>query len=78
MKKIIAIFILLTYVSCQTETDSNTVYSKGNYSIRIIDGCEYIQVENAYKSSNNYNYTLTHKGNCSNPIHKCPCQNQSK
>lgn len=34
-------------------------------SIEIIDGCEYIQTINPDAS-----VSLTHKGNCKNPIHK--------
>jgi hypothetical protein len=34
---------------------------------QIIEGCEYIVSKNSYGNS------LTHKGNCMNPIHKCTC-----
>lgn len=69
------LFFALTIASCTTET-GNVSYDAGNYSIRMIDGCEYIEVETGYKQASEYNYTLTHKGNCRNPIHKCPCQGQ--
>lgn len=70
---LIIILSILSLSSCFTETEDSNPTSVGNYSIRIIDGCEYIQVENGLTLGNNYNYTLTHKGNCKNEIHKCPC-----
>jgi fluoride ion exporter CrcB/FEX len=36
------------------------------YSTKEIDGCEYIETY----SHGSHTSTLTHKGNCSNPIHK--------
>ena len=41
-----------------------------NSNVRIIDSCEYLQFETSVPGSNTYNYTITHKGNCSNLIHK--------
>ncbi len=37
------------------------------YTVIVIDGCEYIlgKYENGYGGG----YTLTHKGDCKNPIH---------
>lgn len=63
----IIFLIIAGCIGCEREIEKPNI----EYSIRIIDGCEYIQVENSYKTANNYNYTLTHKGNCKNPIHKC-------
>ena len=73
--KIFALFFILTFASCTTET-GKVSYSSGDYSIRIIDGCEYIEVESGFKAGQGYNYTLTHKGNCRSQIHRCPCQGQ--
>jgi hypothetical protein len=33
-----------------------------DYSIRVIDSCEYIEVKGSQ-------YSLTHKGNCNNSVH---------
>ena len=75
MKYILGIFIVLTLTMC-SRTDSNSQFDPNQYSIRIIDGCEYIEVENSTTFSDAYSYTLTHKGNCKNPIHRCPCKGQ--
>lgn len=77
MKKytIFFLFFILTFASCTTET-INTRYDTGKYSIVVIEGCEYFESEYSWKGNPRYNYTLTHKGNCRNPIHKCPCQGQ--
>ncbi len=32
--------------------------------VRVIDGCEYVAEDGAHR------HTLTHKGNCSNEIHR--------
>ena len=36
----------------------------------VIEGCEYLVVENGARIGNNYAFSMTHKGNCSNAIHK--------
>lgn len=36
----------------------------------VIEGCEYLVVENGARIGNNYAFSMTHKGNCSNVIHK--------
>lgn len=45
--------------SCNTATTAK--------ESQIIEGCEYIVSKNSYGNS------LTHKGNCNNPIHQCTC-----
>ncbi len=35
----------------------------------IIEGCEYLVIENGTTAMSNYSIAITHKGNCSNPIH---------
>lgn len=35
----------------------------GNNTIKVIDGCEYLQ------NYNGHGWNLTHKGNCTNTIH---------
>jgi hypothetical protein len=62
------IFILLLLMSCSDP--DNTPIVRDNYNIRTIDDCQYIEVTYAAGFSHGY-YSLTHKGNCINPIHKC-------
>ena len=61
---IITLFVLsIALVSC----DGGTVIQKSmdEFATVVIENCEYIYHEgNGYKS-------MTHKGNCSNSIHKC-------
>lgn len=76
MKRLI-ISILLTVVvfgatSCsQTDDSGTTIKSSGNksYKIVVIDGCQYITSENSIPMGNNYSFSITHKGNCTNHIH---------
>ena len=71
MKKILISILLIGFISSCTERNVKTSQSKivvqsGNdpLEIVIIEGCEY------FKNPNSYGYfTLTHKGNCKNPIH---------
>jgi hypothetical protein len=57
---------LLVVVGC--EPPSGSVKPGGmDYRIRTIDGCEYIEVD--YGVFAQRVYSLTHKGNCRNPIH---------
>lgn len=76
MSKYLIIFLLLS-IGC-----SQTSYSPGPkdpaFKPReiIIDGCEYLEVNVGY--GNSQVYSLTHKGNCSNPTHyskKAPFKN---
>ncbi len=57
MKKSITILaMMIMFASCATETEV------------IIDGCQYIKVEN-YNADGFIGETLVHKGSCTNPIH---------
>ncbi len=49
--------------NCEEEMFKNT--NLDNPKIVIIDGCDYIQFR-----THNF-YAVTHKGNCTNPIHRC-------
>lgn len=43
---------------------------KDGYSVVKLEGCEYIEVTYNLGWQTGY-YSLTHKGNCLNPIHQC-------
>ena len=71
MKKIFILFILLGLglVSCERSKNVSDLTHIGQSEIggiyeRTIDSCQYIRIVQDY----------THKGNCNNPIHKCPCK----
>lgn len=71
MKMKVKLFILVLFigfVSCdRTPTPIGKV---DNYNVIMIGDCEYLNYGGIYSS----NSVLTHKGDCSNPIHKCPCK----
>ena len=62
------LFIAIILFSCETPKGERKM--KEGYSIIEIDGCEYIEVSYAPGWNNGY-YSITHKGNCKNEIHKC-------
>lgn len=69
--KIFILFILLGLglISCETvgiseaKTDGTKIYGTSILT-REYQECEYIYILDGY----------THKGNCKNSIHKCPCK----
>ena len=70
MKKLFIALTLLTFTSCQdsnVETKATTI-QVGSYippiKIIVIDSCEYFWGNWGHAT------VLTHKGNCSNPVHK--------
>jgi hypothetical protein len=68
---LILIVVLITtmiYYGCQTPGGERE--DKDGYSIVVIDSCEYIEVSYLVGAQSGY-YSLTHKGNCTNRIHKC-------
>ena len=48
----------------------NTEWWRSEFKVVTIDGCEYLTYALGGRTG-----VMTHKGNCTNPIHKCPCQN---
>lgn len=72
MKKFILLLTIISTVSCDKQSNSSNKIGN-DYTIRIIDGCEYIECEYGYRGTQSYSYTLTHKGNCKNANHKCKC-----
>lgn len=66
MKQLLFIAILISVlVGCGgINNDANPETS---YEVKIIDGCEYIYVSRRPYSAE---FSLTHKGDCNNPIHK--------
>ena len=59
-----AIYIVLVAVFITSCNDGKPNLSNTTTNI---DGCEYLVSINAYGNS------MTHKGSCINPIHKCNC-----
>ena len=68
MKKVLFIFACtMGMVSCgprQPIEGSNKTGSIGDYTIVVIDGCEYLEYRKGGGES--AVYSLTHKGNCKN------------
>lgn len=57
--------LILALVSCNPETQGgNQSHKNGDFTIKIIDGCEYIEFDDGIFDQRVY--SLTHKGNCKN------------
>lgn len=68
MKKALLIIVCaMGIASCEIEGGTKTG-SIGDYDIKIIDGCEYIELDRG--SGEGRYYSLTHKGNCNSNSHK--------
>ena len=69
MKKLLVFLITCTIIcACNSPRGTSKTSMSDNYVVKVIDGCEYIEVD---KGMMEYRiYSLTHKGNCNNIIHK--------
>jgi hypothetical protein len=71
-RKIFLAVALLLLTACERDTGTPSaanVRAEKGYNVKVIDGCEYIEVDTgAFRTRL---YSLTHKGNCKNPIHSC-------
>lgn len=70
MKKIL-IILTLGLLSCEPQVPNQSQSKQfGDYKIKIIEDCEYLEYDNGIFDKRVY--SLTHKGDCSNKIHsKC-------
>lgn len=64
-KALLLLIIILSLSSCEQRGVHNPILGDENYTIKIIDGCEYLERYEGYQNG----YTFTHKGDCKNPIH---------
>jgi len=71
----VAAFISYMAIACTMQQPQEEIPDSA-YTIRTIDGCEYIEVERGVGDTRTY--SLTHKGNCRNPIHYFKDNNQYK
>jgi len=65
MKKLILPLLLLSLASCNitpSPANETSTTTNGDYTIKVIDSCEYIEYDGGLMDSRVY--TLTHKGNC--------------
>lgn len=62
----LAICSAIFVTACRTAQEKAT---GSDAATIVIDGCEYITVENSMSGASNYSFAMTHKGNCKNPIH---------
>lgn len=75
MKKVLLTILLIGMVSsCQeqtvqkTKTKIVTGYGQNPIDVIVIEGCEYLEFSQGHR------YSLCHKGNCKNLIHKADKQ----
>lgn len=67
MKKIFLILLMAVLIaSCENSPKApyTTITPLGDFNVKIIDGCEYIEYDNGVAEYRVY--SLTHKGNCKN------------
>lgn len=65
MKKLITLLIgLFSLIACQPSTPSSgdSSSSYGDFKLRVIDSCEYLEYDSGLVDQRVY--SLTHKGNC--------------
>lgn len=72
MKKSIIILAIVLLVSCRRihtgeRYTKETTAPEHDYTVVSIEGCQYIEVNAGI--GDNQVYSLTHKGDCTNPIH---------
>ncbi len=68
MSKLILLALTIGMMGCDVQNYEEEMFKNTNLDnpkIVIIDRCEYIQFR-----THNFN-AVTHKGNCTNPIHRC-------
>ena len=84
MKKVATIILLFgLFTSCNLQNDKTEIENSTKSSIEqeiksipenklsviVYDGCEYIIYKEDKDANSSYSF-MTHKGNCSNPIHE--------
>lgn len=62
--------VLLIIAACSREDIPANLEDNPRFRTITIEGCEYIEFDAGVGHSRVY--SLTHKGNCKNPIHKQP------
>lgn len=65
MKKITILFVAIMIASCEYNpqpTGNTSKTSLGDYDVKVIDECEYIEYSQGLGESRVY--SITHKGNC--------------
>lgn len=71
MKRLLIIgLIAASLVGCVQPPIVDGELNKNHFQIIHYEGCEYIIVEYGYPGYDTYSFSITHKGNCNNPIHK--------
>lgn len=76
------ILFVITSCNIQNSDNANHTFEKGSIeeviqdtpehkmTVIFYDGCEYILYKEDKDSNSSYGF-MSHKGNCSNPIHQC-------
>lgn len=64
---LLGVVLSLSLLGC-TKPRDNSIHPSLDYQVKIIDGCSYIEVYSG--SGSGTVYSLTHKGDCHNPVHR--------
>lgn len=66
---LLSILAIVLVVGCMNPKAPGTTSKQyGDFEIKTIDGCEYLEYDSGILDQRVY--SLTHKGNCKNKIHK--------
>lgn len=68
MKMFFVVLVAILFFGCTDTIDAPKKETGRGYSIILIDGCEYIVVDEGF--GNHRVYAIAHKGDCKNPFHK--------
>ena len=68
---------MLFLCSCEQQSSNSKPIEFDEYTVRMIGDCEYIEYEYGFKGGAGYSYSITHKGDCKNSIHKCKCDGKN-
>ena len=74
MKRILLAVVIGTMFGCMPQSSGSVNIGNG-FTERTIEGCQYIEYESGMNDTDTHVYSITHKGNCTNPVHKCKCNN---
>ena len=66
--------LLITMLGCTPKVTENAApvpqASIEGLKEITVQGCQYLVIENGIPGGNNYSLAFTHKGNCSNEVHR--------
>jgi hypothetical protein len=72
IRYLLPVLLVAASTACVQDAPNKSTAGRGNVqniTVKVFDGCEYLEYD--YGLFDQRVYSLTHKGNCKNPIHAC-------